>query len=232
MFADYPRYTANPRASAVAVFAGLAATSLWLMPLGAVAAQAAHSSDPGGMMAAVGLGRSGALLLAGAAVTTNFVNIYMSALAWKSLVPRVGDTGVVWSIGLIGTTLGAIPGVWIEQYTNFMILLAGTLIPIGGILIAHFYVTDRSSLSASDVAALYDENGPARGLSHAGIAAWSAGAVTFLLVGRAVGGTLPSLAVSVATYSGLTALSRRGGRTRDPAATLGAPGTGTRRPRS
>ena len=88
MFADYSRYTRSVRGSAIAVFLGLALTSAWMMPLGAIAARAAGTSDPGAMLDAVGLGAAGALLLTLATLTTNFVNIYMSSLAWKSLAPR------------------------------------------------------------------------------------------------------------------------------------------------
>ena len=88
MFADYSRYTRSVRGSAIAVFLGLAVTSAWMMPLGAIAARAAGTSDPGAMLSAVGLGAAGALLLTLATLTTNFVNIYMSSLAWKSLAPR------------------------------------------------------------------------------------------------------------------------------------------------
>src|SRR4051812_24532974 len=63
MFADYSRYTRSVRGSAVAVFFGLALTSAWMMPLGAIAARAAASSDPGAMVGAVGLGSAGALML-------------------------------------------------------------------------------------------------------------------------------------------------------------------------
>src|SRR5439155_24575202 len=41
MFADYSRYTRSSRGSAIAVFLGLALTSVWIMPLGAIAARAA-----------------------------------------------------------------------------------------------------------------------------------------------------------------------------------------------
>src|SRR5438093_12677498 len=123
MFADYSRYTRSARGSAIAVFFGLALTSVWMMPLGAIAARAAGSTDPGTMLAAVGLGAAGAVLLAVATLTTNFVNIYMSALAWKSLFPAARDAAVVWSIGLVGTALSAIPGVWLERYTSFMVVL-------------------------------------------------------------------------------------------------------------
>ena len=61
----------------LALITALATTSIWMMPLGAVAARTAGTADPGTMLDAVGLGAAGALLLALATVTTNFVNVYM-----------------------------------------------------------------------------------------------------------------------------------------------------------
>jgi len=202
MFADYSRYTRSPGGSATAVFVALASTSIWMMPLGAVAARAAGTSDPGAMLQAVGLGAAGAVLLTLATLTTNFVNIYMSSLAWKSLMPRAGDTAVIWSIGLIGTALGAVPGVWLEQYTSFMVILGGVLVPIGGLLIAHYYIRP-ARLDESLVAEMYDADGPFKGVSIPGIAAWSAGAIVFFAAGKwtDVGGTLPSLATSIIVYA-------------------------------
>jgi purine-cytosine permease-like protein len=198
MFADYSRYTRSVRGSAVAVFLGLAVTSTWLMPLGAIAARAAGTSDPGAMLDAVGLGASGALLLTLATLTTNFVNIYMSSLAWKSLAPGASDTAVIWSIGIVGTALSAVPGVWLEQYTNFMIVLGAMLIPVGGILVAHYYIRP-PRLDEAYITELYNATGPFRGVSVAGVSAWAAGAAAFFAAG-AIGGTLPALAVSVLVY--------------------------------
>ncbi len=208
MFSDYSRYTASARRSVIAVFAALALTSVWMMPLGAVAARAAGTDDPGAMLAAVGLGRSGALLLTLATLTTNFVNIYMSSLAWKSVFPRTDDRVVIWSIGLIGTALGAVPGVWLERYTGFMLLLGGILVPVGGVLLAHYYV--RPGLESwtgegaeRKIAVLYDERGPLERWALPGMVAWTAGAIAY--IGAAsFGGTLPALAVSMAAYVALT----------------------------
>jgi purine-cytosine permease-like protein len=201
MFADYSRYTRSVRGTATAVFLGLAVTSAWMMPLGAIAGRAAGSSDPGAMLNAVGLGAAGALMLTLATLTTNFVNIYMSSLAWKSLAPRAADGAVIWSIGIIGTALSAVPGVWLEQYTNFMMLLGALLVPVGGILVAHYYI-DRPVLDAAFVHDLYEPSGPFRGVSVAGVVAWAAGAAAFYASGS-IGGTLPALAVSVLVYRAL-----------------------------
>jgi len=200
MFADYSRYTRSARGSAVAVLLGLALTSAWLMPLGAIAARVAGSSDPGAMLDAVGLGTAGAVLLALATVTTNFVNIYMSSLAWKSLTPRAGDAAVIWSIGIVGTALSAVPGVWLEQFTNFMVILGALLVPVGGVLVAHYYVRRPHGDDEALIAELYNERGAFRGVSVAGVTAWAVGAAVFFAAGP-IGGTLPALAVSIVVYT-------------------------------
>jgi len=196
-------------------------TSAWMMPLGAIAAKAAGTADPGSMLSAVGLGAWGAILLTVATMTTNFVNIYMSSLAWKSLVGGTRDGAVIWSVGLIGTALGALPNVWLDQYAAFMVALGAILVPVGGILIAHFYVATFSrhakrspnALSAgrSDdqiTAALYDPAGPYRGVVMAGVIAWAAGVVAFYAAGT-IGGTAPALIASIATYTVIRHLTAR-----------------------
>ena len=206
MFADYSRYTRSVRGSALAVFFGLAVTSAWMMPLGAVAARAAGTSDPGAMLDAVGLGAAGALLLTLATLTTNFVNIYMSSLAWKSLAPRANDGAVIWSIGIVGTALSAVPGIWLEQYTNFMMFLGALLVPVGGVLIAHYYIR-RPQVDEAFIAEMYNPTGSFRGVSVAGVSAWAAGAAAFFAAGS-IGGTLPALAVSVLVYRALLYTAR------------------------
>ena len=52
------------------------------------------------MLAAAGVGWWTAVLIALASVTTNFVNIYLSSLAWRTLSPRSTGAGSVWTIGL------------------------------------------------------------------------------------------------------------------------------------
>jgi purine-cytosine permease-like protein len=204
MFADYPRYTADAGRGGVAVFAGLALAALWFMPIGAVTARLAGTAEPGAMIAAAGLGWWGAVLVGLATLTTNFVNIYMSALAWKSLRPSAGDQATIWSIGLIGTILGLFGGAWLDRFADFMLLLGGTLVPIGAILLAHFVLLG----NLPDAEALYSNPGPCtrhRGLLPAGMVAWVAGAATYYATSR-VGATLPTLAVTTAVYLAVSRL--------------------------
>jgi purine-cytosine permease-like protein len=207
MFADYSRFTASARRAGVAVFLGLGLTTLWLMPLGAMAARAAGNSDPGAMLGALNLGLSGAVLMTVATVTTNFVNIYMSSLALRSLMPRAGDQVAVWSTGLLGAALSLFSGAWLDRYAGFMTVLGGVLIPVGGILLARFYLLRRPVR----VAALYGDGEPGTPACPAydlpGLAAWGAGALTYYLA-AGLGGTIPSLLVAIGVYLGLAGRRR------------------------
>jgi len=195
MFADYSRYTSSERKSAWAVFLGLLLTSLWMMPLGLAAARVAGNADPGAMMAAIGLGWAGAVLMVLATLTTNFVNIYMSGLAWKSLVPRMSAQWSIWSIGIIGTLLGLVSASWLNRYADFMVVLGGVLVPVGGVLVAHF----RFGEPAPHVPDLYDARGPYRGVLVPGVAAWALGSLAYYLA-SSWGGTLPSLVTAIVAY--------------------------------
>lgn len=202
MFADYSRYTRSGRAAATAVWAGLAVPAFWLMPLGFRLAQVANSSDPGAMLAVLGQGWWTAALITLASVTTNFVNIYMSGLAWRTLSARSTGAGTVWTIGLIGTGLGLLSSGWLSQFADLMVWLGSVLVPVGGVFLAHFLVMRRRV----DVDTIYDaQNTPT--VNVAGIVAWAAGFVVYKAAG-AMGATLPALAASIVVYA---VLARRDG---------------------
>ena len=194
MFADYSRYTRSARAGATAVFAGLALPALWLMPVGWNLARIAGSDDPGAMLAAAGVGWWTALLVVLATVTTNFVNIYLSSLAWRTLAPRSTGAGSVWVIGLIGTGLGLISPDWLTRFADLMVLLGAVLVPVGGIFLAHFVVL-RAKV---DVEGIYKTTGmPA--FTAAGVVAWLLGFAVYKLAAP-IGATLPALAASMIAY--------------------------------
>ena len=207
MFADYPRFVAAPRKAGVAVFLGLALTALWFMPLGLLASAAARSAEPGAMVYAVGVGWWGAVLLVLATVTTNFVNIYMSGLAFKALYPTAGDRTTVWLIGGVGAALSLLSTTLIDRFAALTVSLAALLVPIGGILLAHFIVL-RVPVAVAD---LYADGSPYRrhrGWSVPGAAAWVAGAAAFQ-ASASIGGALPSLAISIVVYAVLVVVTGR-----------------------
>jgi purine-cytosine permease-like protein len=76
-----------------------------------------------------------------------------------------------------------------------MLLLGGLLVPVGGVLLARFFLARRPV----DVAALYAEDGAAMrhgGFALPGMCGWAAGAAAYFLAGS-TGGTLPALAAAL-----------------------------------
>ena len=194
MFADYSRYTRSGRAAGTAVFAGLALPALWLLPVGWTLSRIAGSDDPGAMLAAAGVGWWTAALITLASVTTNFVNIYLSSLAWRTLVPTSTGAGSVWTIGLLGTALGLISTGWLTQFAELMVLLGSVLVPVGGVFIAHFVLLRKPI----DVVRIYDvATLPA--FNAAGMIAWLTGFLVYKAAAP-IGATLPALAASMLVY--------------------------------
>ena len=151
------------------------------------------------MMASVGLGGAAAALMVLATLTTNFVNIYLSGLAWRSVFLSTGDQRTIWTVGIAGTVLAMVGGAWLDRYVAFMLVLGGLLVPIGGILVAHYFV----ARVPVDVPALYDRSGPYarwRGFSIPGLLAWAAGAAAYAAGSAAGGATLPALLVAMVVY--------------------------------
>ncbi|MEO7133134.1 MAG: cytosine permease [Vicinamibacterales bacterium] len=203
MFADYSRYTRSGRAAGTAVFAGLALPALWLLPVGWTLSRIAGSDDPGAMLAAVGVGWWTAALITLASVTTNFVNIYLSSLAWRTLVPSSTGAGSVWTIGLMGTALGLISTGWLTQFAELMVLLGSVLVPVGGVFIAHFVLLRRPT----DVLRIY-EVAKLPAFNVAGMIAWLAGFLVYKAAAP-IGATLPALAASVICYCVLNRWTER-----------------------
>lgn len=195
MFADYSRYTRSGRAAGIAVLTGLALPALWLLPVGWTLSRIAGSDDPGAMLAAAGVGWWTAALITLASVTTNFVNIYLSSLAWRTLAPASTGTGSVWVIGLLGTTLGLLSTGWLTQFAELMVLLGSVLVPVGGVFIAHFVIVK----PPIDVIRIYDAS-KLDAFSTAGMLAWLAGFVVYQ-VAAPIGATLPALAASMLIYT-------------------------------
>ena len=194
MFADYSRYTRSATASSAAVFAGLALPALWLMPVGWNLARIAGSDDPGTMLAAANAGWWTAILVALATVTTNFVNIYLSSLAWRTLAHRSSGRGTVWTIGIVGTALGLLSSGWLTRFAELMMWLGAVLVPVGGVFLAHFVLLRKRV----NVDAVYNIDA-LPSFNVAGMAAWIAGFVVYKMAAP-MGATLPALGASMAVY--------------------------------
>ena len=81
-------------------------------------------------------------------------------------------------------------------------VLGAMLVPVGGVLVAHYYGRRRPRVDEALIVELYNRAGAFRGVNAAGAAAWAAGAVAFFAAGS-IGGTLPALVASVVVYTWL-----------------------------
>ena len=203
MFADYSRYSASPLRSGLSVFASLSLTSMLGMGLGLLLCAISGSVDPGDMLAAIGSPPLGAALLATATITTNFVNIYLSALALRSLIPSIQDGPAVLVTGFVGAALSVLSREWIDGYSAFMGTLGLILVPLGGVALAQFFPFPLST----EPRELYAEKGRFSRPNWAGLVAWGAGAFVYWKF-QGTGATLPALLVSFLLYAAARRIHR------------------------
>jgi purine-cytosine permease-like protein len=171
------------------------------MGIGVVAATAVGSNDPTELILASGLPSVALLVLALATVTTNFVNLYLSALALRTLWPGFPPRLAVVLLGTVGTLLSVVDERLLERYAGFMGLLATLLLPIVAIALVHFFWLPRRR-SGADRGALLNTTRP--GMRPAGLAAWGAGALVYQVVVRTHpewGATALTLIVAACVYA-------------------------------
>ncbi|HVS14979.1 MAG TPA: cytosine permease [Thermoanaerobaculia bacterium] len=190
MFADYTRFQRRESGATLAVLLGLTGSSVWLMLVGAGAGRLGGGNDPTAMVLGLGAPSVALLIIALSTITTNFVNLFLSALALRALVPRAPRVGSVLLLGAVGTGLGLLADDLLGRYADFMGLLATALLPIVAIALVHFFVL------GGGVAMRSAWSAPA-------LAAWLAGVLCYQALrtlAPALGATLPTLLVAAAVY--------------------------------
>jgi purine-cytosine permease-like protein len=195
MFADYTRFQREEGAASRAVFGGMAITSFWLMALGAGAGLLGGGNDPTDMVLGAGLPIAALVLMALSTITTNFVNLFLSALALKNLWPKAPDRATVLGVGAIGTGLGLVSPQILDRYAAFMGYLGTALLPIVAVVLVHFFTGPR----------IADPLAAPR-LRLAAVFAWLAGAAVYQgiqLTPWPFGATLPTLATTALLYAAL-----------------------------
>ena len=139
------------------------------------------------MILGAGLPISALLLMALSTITTNFVNLYLSALAVRNLWHRAPPRPTVLVVGVIGTLFGLLSPNLLDRYAAFMGWIGTGFLPIAAITVVHFFVLHRGP----DV--------EPRPWSVAAIVAWSAGVATYQAVAHfapRIGATVPTLVVT------------------------------------
>ncbi len=216
MFADYTRFQRRPGQASRSVLLGLSASSLWLLLVGIEAARRSGGNDPTSMVLGLGLPVTILVLVALSTITTNFVNLYLSALAVRNLRPKFAPTTVVIAVGAIGTALGVSSSGFLDRYADFMSTLATLLLPIVAVALVHFFGPRPWRETSRDRSRPVHAGRPAtdfpkassgwRSLRPLGVGSWLAGVVTYQVCSRtsvamSLGATLPTLMVTAMTYA-------------------------------
>ena len=95
------------------------------------------------MILGAGLPISALLLMALSTITTNFVNLYLSALAVRNLWHRAPPRPTVLLVGAIGTLFGLLSPNLLDRYAGFMGWIGTGFLPIAAITVVHFFVLHR-----------------------------------------------------------------------------------------
>lgn len=209
MFADYSRYQRREGRASLAVLLGLTLSSAWLMLVGARSAQIGGGSDPSEMILGLGLPVAALAVVVLSTVTTNFVNLYLSSLAVKSLWPRAPALPTVLAIGAVGTAFALLSPDLLDSYASFMGILGTLLLPIVAVTLVHFFLLpDGEQRRGKDAAATGEVTiaQPPR-LRLNAVLSWGVGVLTHRLLAAStvaehwpLGATVPTLVLTAGVY--------------------------------
>ncbi len=200
LVADYNRFARDSRSAFWGTFLGYAVANVSFYALGALLILVLPTNDLIGAILSVAFGAAGLVLLLGDETDNAFADIYSTAISVKNILPAWSTRWLVAAFGLIA--LGIALAVDLTQYQGFLFLVGSLFTPLFGVLFADYFVLRHRRY---DVAALYDPDagGHVRGINPIALLAWAAGvAAYFAVINGApwLGGTLPSLAASLAAY--------------------------------
>ena len=159
------------------------------------------TSDLIGSIMTVAFGTAGLALLLGDETDNAFADVYSAAISIKNVLPALSTRVLVASIG--GVCLAIALTVDLGSFQNFLYLVGSLFTPLFGVLFADYFLLRRRRYEPDD---LYpaDRMGRFRGgVNPVALAAWGCGIAAYLgettFVGW-LGGTLPSLGVSLLVY--------------------------------
>jgi len=137
---DIARWARNPKEGFLAYFFGVWIMDLLLVSAGAAMILVHGDANVPAAMLGLGLGVGALFMLILGQWTTNDNNLYSAALALENLFP-VKKSLLTTILGVIGTVLGAFGA--INYFVNYMTILGTYIPPIGGVMIADYYIVRR-----------------------------------------------------------------------------------------
>jgi purine-cytosine permease-like protein len=196
---------------------------VWLYALGAILLLSRGLADAPSVISAIatgGIAAALALVALGVDETKEpFANIYSAAVSLQNVLPQLPQRLLILAVAAVATAGTFV--VNLVHYQDFLYLLGSFFVPLFGVLLAQWLVGHRDAFAAPEVR-------PGQ------IAAWLAGFCLYQWLAPvgpaswihlvdhthpgqgAIGGSLPSFALSFLLSVGLTLASRAGARRHRP----------------
>lgn len=201
LVADFNRFAKNSRSSFWGTVSGFAVSNILFYSLGVLLILVLPTSDLIGSIMTVAFGTAGLALLLGDETDNAFADVYSGAISIKNVLPGLSTRLLVASIG--GLCLAIALTVDLGSFQSFLYLVGSLFTPLFGVLFADYFVLKRRRYGPDD---LYPNDGRGRsrgGVNPVALVAWGCGIAAYLVETTYVGwlgGTLPSLAVSLVVY--------------------------------
>jgi len=201
LVADFNRFAKNSRSSFWGTVSGFAVSNILFYSLGVLLILVLPTSDLIGSIMTVAFGTAGLALLLGDETDNAFADVYSGAISIKNVLPGLSTRLLVTSIG--GLCLAIALTVDLGSFQSFLYLVGSLFTPLFGVLFADYFVLKRRRYGPDD---LYPNDGRGRsrgGVNPVALVAWGCGIAAYLAETTYVGwlgGTLPSLAVSLVVY--------------------------------
>jgi NCS1 family nucleobase:cation symporter-1 len=201
LVADFNRFAKDSRSSFAGTVAGFGVANVLCYTLGALLILVLPAGDLIGSIMTVAFGAAGLALLLGDETDNAFADVYSSAISIKNVIPGLPTRALVVALG--GTCLAIALTVNLASFQNFLYLVGSLFTPLFGVLFADYFVLRRRRYTDEELYPADDTGDLLRGVNPIALVAWAAGVGAYLAETTYVGwlgGTLPSLAASMAAY--------------------------------
>ena len=210
LVADFNRFARSSRSSFAGTFAGFGLANTLCLALGALLVLTLPAGDLTASIMSITLGGAGLILLLGDETDNAFADVYSTAISIKNVVPGLPTRGLLAAVG--GTCVAIALAVDMSSFQSFLLLVGALFTPLFGVLFADYFVLRRRRYTDEELYPADGSGGLPWGVNPVALLAWGAGAAVYQAETTYVhwaGGTLPSLAASIAVYLALSLASKQ-----------------------
>jgi putative hydroxymethylpyrimidine transporter CytX len=210
LVADFNRFARSSRSSFWGTVCGFAVTNVLFYTLGVLLILVLPTADLVGSIMTIAFGAAGLALLLGDETDNAFADIYSGAISIKNVLPGLSTRVLVAAIGCLCVAIALT--VNLTSFQGFLYLVGSLFTPLFGVLFADYFLMRRRRYQADD---LYPTGGRSPfpgGINPIALLAWACGIAVYLAETTYVGwmgGTLPSLAVTLAVYVAASTVAGR-----------------------